>query len=206
MMLQLIGPSPGKRGTGPDGPLGGAVGRKLADMCGLSYPEYLNAFRRINLLDDWPGKQGKGDAFFLEKARRATKTISIDCTMTVFLGTNAAWAFGLSLTWMRWVEFRGGLVAALPHPSGINLWYNDPENRERASRFMRSLIAKWHRMQKLIGPNSKLTPEQVRWARHELKLGNLTQKQVAEKLHVTQPAISYLLRRKTYRRVIKEAA
>jgi hypothetical protein len=37
---------------------------------------------------------------------------------------------------LRW---HGG-VAILPHPSGVNHWYNDPRNVARARRFLRSAL------------------------------------------------------------------
>ena len=136
--LLLVGPSPGH--GDPTHPLEGRVGAKLAFLCGISIPEYLNTFERINLLKDWPGKQGKGDAFFLDEARKVAGRIQLKGRMAVLLGKNVAKAFGVSqLPWMTWTELREGHVAALPRPSGLNLWYNDPENRQRARKFIRKV-------------------------------------------------------------------
>ena len=67
----------------------------------------------------------------------------------LLLGSNVAGAFGFfdrpALRWQTFYHFDGethrrvGPTALLPHPSGVNLWWNDPENRGRAARFMRAL-------------------------------------------------------------------
>jgi len=115
----------------------------LAFLCGISIPEYLNTFERINLLRDWPGKQGKGDAFFLDEAKKVADRIQLKGRMVVLLGKNVAKAFGVSqLPWMTWAELRDGRVAVLPHPSGLNLWYNVLENSKRAQKFMKYVLKK----------------------------------------------------------------
>jgi len=102
----------------------------------------MGAFERANLLKDWPGKQGKGDAFFLDAARKAAEKIRLEDRTAVLLGRNAARAFDLAhLPWMTWAESRGGRVAVLPHPSGINLWYNSSKNSRKARKFMSELVA-----------------------------------------------------------------
>lgn len=46
-----------------------------------------------------------------------------------------------ALPYLRWSEegepFRW---AMLPHPSGVNRWWNEPENREAAREFLRQLL------------------------------------------------------------------
>lgn len=56
-------------------------------------------------------------------------------------------------------------------------------------------------MKKLTGFGAKLTPAQVRWARKAHDKGQLTQNEIAVKLEITQPAVSMMLRRVTYRKV-----
>ena len=54
---------------------------------------------------------------------------------------------------------------------------------------------------KLTGFGAKLLPVQVRWARKMYTKGLLTQNEIAAALEVTQPAVSLMLRRKTYQRI-----
>jgi predicted transcriptional regulator len=54
---------------------------------------------------------------------------------------------------------------------------------------------------KLTGFGAKLTPAQVRWARKVYSKGQFTQNEIAAKLEVTQPAVSMMLYRKTYRKI-----
>jgi predicted transcriptional regulator len=56
-------------------------------------------------------------------------------------------------------------------------------------------------MKKLTGFGAKLSPAQVRWARKVYAEGKFTQNEIAAKLEVTQPAVSMMLYRKTYKRV-----
>jgi hypothetical protein len=48
----------------------------------------------------------------------------------VLLGRRVAAAFGLaSAPYLEWTEARGRTWVVMPHPSGVNRWWNDEENR-----------------------------------------------------------------------------
>lgn len=116
-------------------------------MCELSEADYARAFERVNLIDRWSGKNGKGDAFPISAARlKAAKVLAAvrSGTRIVVLGRAVARAFDVGLEQaplMRWTKINGVEIAVLPHPSGVNLWYNDARNRVCARRFMRSILA-----------------------------------------------------------------
>ena len=102
----------------------------------------MDAFDLVNLLDRWPGKKGKGDAFPLDEARASARRLNLwGKPLVILVGRNVARAFGANS--VAYLEgFLLGYVNAvvIPHPSGLNRWWNDPANTERARRFMRSLL------------------------------------------------------------------
>jgi len=127
-------------------PLTGRSGARLAVLCGLTHAEFLRRFERVNLLDAYPGKTGKGDAFDAAAAREAAGRIApaMHGRSTVLLGRNVAAAFmGPTLAGaikpLAWLNCTGFRVACCPHPSGVCQWWNDPANVRRARRFWRSL-------------------------------------------------------------------
>lgn len=140
--MLLIGQAPGRAGD-PSVALDGRVGRRLAGLMGLTMEEYMGRVDRLNLLPAWTGRDGKGDAWDAERARENAEAIlpSIRGRRAVLLGRNVAAAFGLKrVEWMTWTDLGGVEAAAIPHPSGIVLWWNDAENRRRASEFLRESL------------------------------------------------------------------
>lgn len=143
--LLLIGQAPSQNGD-PDKPLEGKIGNRLAKLAGLSTEEYLERTERVNLLSEWPGKDGKGDEFDAETAKQSAKDMTerLKGRRVLFLGRKVAAAFGeTDLSWMEWKTCRRlkAEVAAIPHPSGIVLWWNDPENKKKAAEFLRKTFA-----------------------------------------------------------------
>jgi hypothetical protein len=136
----LIGQAP-SRGGDPRRPLSsGPTATALARLAGLPAHEFLRAFERRNLLDAWPGKSGKGDAFPLRAARDAAMIIlpELRGRRVVFLGRNVARAFYFDGEFLKWKRcFGNGIAAVFPHPSGINLWWNKSRNERAAVRFLR---------------------------------------------------------------------
>jgi len=111
-------------------------------MSGLTKKAYLVRFERANLLDAWPGKGGKGDAFPRAEARAAAAKMEplLRGRTVVFVGASVARAFGVKIPfYLQWASWNEGWAAVLPHPSGINRWYNEPANALCAERFMRRL-------------------------------------------------------------------
>lgn len=142
MKILLIGQAPGRDGD-PSAPLlGGRVGRKLAALLGMSNVEYGRRFARINVLDSWPGRSGKGDRFPLREARvvAVAKLSTISGKRVLFVGFATASAFNFKHPPLRWEQFNGGKAAILPHPSGINRWYNNRKNVKKAVRFLRAML------------------------------------------------------------------
>lgn len=76
--------------------------------------ELLEAVDAFNVLDRYPGSEGpKGDAFPISWARRRARRL------------------------YPWEDHPEGFrVAVIPHPSGVNHWWNEPANRRRFRRFV----------------------------------------------------------------------
>ena len=140
MKVVIIGQAP-SRVSDPREPLSGRSGARLAALCGITLPEFLDRFDRRNLLDAWPGKAGKGDVFVGRGEARLLADglrAALAGRPIVLLGANLAAAFRSTEPAFRFSPSR---IAWSPHPSGISRWWNDPANEERARRFWRSLVS-----------------------------------------------------------------
>lgn len=137
--LLIVGMAP-SRTSDPSRPLDGVSGRALARFFGHEYVhEFADA---VNLLERYPGKSRryKGDRFPIRRARRrAMEVVELFQNYRHVLVLGAGPRDVLELEWFRWSEVLGARVAAIPHPSGCNHWYNDPRNRERVRRFVRRI-------------------------------------------------------------------
>ena len=143
--LLVVGQAPGRRPCG--GVLLGRSGSLLAACAGLPLHEWAARVERVNLLPRWPGANGKGDHFPLDEAQTAAGRLGtrMRARRVVLLGRGVARAFGANdlhphFEWWRDDE-RDCWLALCPHPSGVNLWWNDQSNRERAAAFWRSACA-----------------------------------------------------------------
>ncbi len=151
----LIGQAPCRTGD-PSKPLTGAAGRRIAALMGLTSFGYLRRFDRVNVFDRFPGRKGKGDEFPLDAARFRAFAISSSYTIdgarpfVLFFGRKTGQAFYFREPYLVWgtsaLFGTSTRCAVVPHPSGINRWWNDPANVRRARRFLRTL------------PERKVTP------------------------------------------------
>lgn len=139
MSLVIIGQAPAKTA--------GKTSRRVKELFGIEEDDLKQRAEWINLIGEYPGPSegGKGDAFPLYIA--AEKAASLDFTgkQVILLGQNVAKAFGLMtpVKYMVWRDLNGGRAAVIPHPSPINLYYNDDRNRYRVIRFCRYVLSVW---------------------------------------------------------------
>jgi hypothetical protein len=98
----------------------------------------------VNVLRAYPGPEGdKGDAFPLDEARRASARLyrRLKGRRVLVAGKRVAAAFGMRAEYLEWVDHEAGFEAVvIPHPSGVNRWWNEPKNRRRFRRFARDLV------------------------------------------------------------------
>lgn len=140
--LALVGEAPGPN-THTDMPLYPAPERsaagRLRTMLGWSRSEYLRTFARANMLDRYPGP-----AFPLTEARGLAQGVAQRLSPRPLLlmgqGVASAFRFPKEAGLLSWADYLLGQTiiraAVVPHPSGRNLWYNEPGNRERAVAFI----------------------------------------------------------------------
>ena len=150
MPIIFVGQSPSKRAAPTDEPFSGKSGAAVADLMGITPAEFRAAFTRVNLIPSYLGKNGRGDKFDAALARPVAATLAADPdARLVLLGKNVARCFAVDkrrtmaaiapLTWERLAS--GATAIVLPHPSGLNRWYNVAANKTRAREFLRSLWA-----------------------------------------------------------------
>lgn len=137
----LVGRAPARRMAGR-GAFRGRSGERLAALAGTDLDGLLRAVDAANLLGEWPGKQGKGDAFPMAAARAAAGVLDVSGRpLVVAVGKRVAAAMGLRRPeYFAPAAWRGVPLVVVPHPSGVNRWWNDPVNVGKMHAFMRSLL------------------------------------------------------------------
>lgn len=143
--LALVGEAPGPR-THSDLPLYPAPERsaagRLCGMLGMGRAGYLRHFARANLLDRYPGP-----TYPVMEAREKAEEVAsrLAPRPLILLGRGVAQAFRFPLgEHMVWHDYLLGSTlvraATLPHPSGRNLFYNHPANRQLVGQWLREQV------------------------------------------------------------------
>jgi len=121
----------------------GSAGR-IREMCGRELPWY-------NLYEREPPRWDRAEAGEIATAwcqEHAQEKLTL-----LLLGQKVCDAFGIqNPEWLRWyVRPRVGRLerafdfvpwipmVAVPHPSGLNRWYNDPVNQQATARLLRKI-------------------------------------------------------------------
>jgi uracil-DNA glycosylase len=143
--LVIVGQAPGPN-TG-NRAFDGRSGDRLARYMGLEDRETLRAHvELLNVLRRYPGPQGdKGDAFPAGRARRAARRLTgrLRGRTVLLAGKRVAGAFGVRTEYLEWDEHEAGFnVVVIPHPSGVNRWWNDSANREKFTKFAVELLGR----------------------------------------------------------------
>ena len=111
-----------------------------------------------NVLNHYPGHSGDargGDKWPIELARASASVMKheLNGAYVMFVGKHVADAFGIHSEFNQYFIAnafhcwsQGGVggffeFQVIPHPSGVNRWWNDRKNRATARRFFKSLRA-----------------------------------------------------------------
>jgi hypothetical protein len=115
----------------PVGCTGWNLWRLLNARTGATIHDYLNTFHRYNL--------GQETKWHIENARTHWESIEESLTTEfdtiVLLGAAVRRAAGLLLPQL----YVSRTVICIPHPSGLNRWYNDETNRQIVEIIMEEL-------------------------------------------------------------------
>lgn len=136
MRALLVGEAPA-RGTSE--PFEGNSGTRLRELIGEA------AFMRLDLANlysrSMPRDGYKGSHFPVLLARRKAKRFDLPPRAVVLLaGQRVAKAFGVKARYFEPCLLRGRVCYVVPHPSGVNRWYNVEINRHRAKHFFCALL------------------------------------------------------------------
>jgi len=106
----------------------------------------------VNLLDAWPGTGRKGSEFPHEAAFRAAFNLTCELWRSgpervLLAGRRVARAFGISsFEYLSPVPQasspmpEGIPVVVVPHPSGVNRWFNSPRDARQLRAFLEGLV------------------------------------------------------------------
>ncbi len=135
----IIGEAPSKNEPDPK-PIEGRIGHRLAAYAGLTFEEFLARTERVNLLDVRQDTAEKGFTFdhtkAVEQARKIIASLEPN-RHVILLGKRVARAVGCMKDYFEPCHLENNITLyVVPHPSGINRWYNDPANQNMMERFM----------------------------------------------------------------------
>jgi hypothetical protein len=124
-------------------PFDSRSGDRLVALLQLdSREELIEQCRVVNLLDSWPGRDGKGDRFPAETAKSAADELRADRPIVLMCGRSVGAACGVHRDYFEPCTWRGGVAVVIPHPSGISHWWNDADNRQLAARFFTDILSR----------------------------------------------------------------
>lgn len=113
----------------------GRSGRRMAELFGVDYGTFSTRVNWVNLFDN-PNAPASVIARTVEQTSRAQDAI-------ILLGRRVAHEFMLddkpALFQLSRNAGAGPVVLLLPHPSGLNRWWNDEANTQAAEQILRDL-------------------------------------------------------------------
>jgi len=132
--ILIVGEAPGRTDKG-------RTRTRISELSGHPWEEWAD-WR--NLIEEWPGPARRGaSAWNGQLARRNAPNLPLEnYDLTILLGRRVAAAVlpgGAGWPFFRQHSYERGVVTVVPHTSGINRWWNDPENVERGAEFLRQV-------------------------------------------------------------------
>ena len=129
----------------PEGCTGHRLWKMLNARTGASRVGYLETFERRNLVrlktyNATIARLNAGDIF---------KELMGTGRVVILLGRDVQKAFSIPPLLIHPQVIGGCTWRQLPHPSGRNLWYNEPENLRLAELLMEELYVSYHKREKV---------------------------------------------------------
>lgn len=129
----------------PEGCTGHRLWKILYARTGAFRQQYLDTFERKNLV--------RGVIFDRKAAKMKARAMSAELQdshrVVVLLGNDVRTAFGHPRLLIHPQVIGGCTFRQLPHPSGRNLWYNDPDNLKLAELLLEELFVNYHNREKV---------------------------------------------------------
>lgn len=153
MTLWLVGEAPAQGFDGRPA-FSSSSGQRITQLIGM---DVRSVFRCVNLLDRWPGKsdRGKGSEFPLNDARlralKYSRRLFMPGDELILAGGRVADAFRVrkAVEHFEWTDLCWGTdmkldlddaeqirLSTIPHPSGVNRFWNSPDNVQTARTFL----------------------------------------------------------------------
>lgn len=130
MTILLLGEAPAR---GTKVPFDGQSGDRLRKLLGTEF----NRLRLMNLYQMSRARAGKGSEWNANAARKRAKQFVIPADFVLLAGRRVAAAFGIPKG-VRYFEpcmVHDVVAYVIPHPSGVNQWWNVELNVQRAKNF-----------------------------------------------------------------------
>lgn len=124
----IIGQAPARGSTMP---FVGQSGRRLARLAGLDLEELHRRVEMTNILEEWPGRTGKGDDFPMALAREKAAALiqrleRQEPRRILLMGRKVKRAMGANVyEYFQWWPFDQHNAMIFPHPSGVNHLWNE---------------------------------------------------------------------------------
>lgn len=135
----------------------GCTGNRLWLMSGLEKDEYLDGFERRNVLDSkhWNLKKAREAAPALRAEFMGRTVILLGAPVNSLMRGGTPHELAPPFVWTP--DGHGGWRAKVPHPSGQNLYFNDPLHRHVAGIFLQETL-EWCRTHEDPGPPAGVLP------------------------------------------------
>jgi hypothetical protein len=115
-----------------------SAGGRLQQMSGLSRGDYLRVFDRRNVLTgEWSGARARDAAPALREELRGRTVVLLGSPVNSVMRGGTEYELAPPFRWTP--DGHGGWLARVPHPSGLNHFYNDPLHKILLEIFMQEL-------------------------------------------------------------------